>query len=377
MNLVSLFFFRRLVLGTWSLLVVGNALSGVSQELASNIRGNVDDANSESTATYRKALETFGGPTLVRVVARESSDLGIWTISSTFEERGIVLDWNEEKLTFLRPDSNEPTSIVTRNVYQITHTFGSTALRELQDNYVAEKYQEVLASAPKVIGSKAEGVKLARWEQKYVLSMLIESCKALDRWDAACTLFESLAKESPPDLFAATIPIPWFDSVAEIRDRDKIRPKAAVWLNEPNEFLQLLGACWLLDGELRGEAINSLKKLSRETKHPLVGPFASAQLWRTIPPAEFVKRQLPSARSLRDSIFLPAQAGPSLLLAERCNRGSEPELALQEWLRVVTIHGEQRALVHHAKKSAMDLLKATDRDEMANQVESLAGKILK
>jgi hypothetical protein len=96
-----------------------------------------------------------------------------------------------------------------------------------------------------------------------------------------------------------------------------------------------------------------------------------------MPPIEFVKRQLESARSLRDSVFLPAQAGPSLLLAERCNRGSEPELALQEWLRVVTIHPEQQALAYHAKKSAIDLLRSTDRSEMASQIESLAGKNLK
>jgi hypothetical protein len=313
----------------------------------------------------------------VRIATRERSDLGVWAVADTLEEQGIILDWNEEKLTLLRSNSDDPTSIVTRSVYQITHTFRSNVVSELQSNYATGKFQEVLTLAPKVIGSKAEGVKLARWEQKYVLSMLIESCKALDRWDTACTLFVSLAKESPPDLLAASIPIPWFDSVAEIRDRDKIRSNAALWLKEPNELVQLLGACWLLDGELRGDAINSLKKLSRESKHPLVSPFASAQLWRTMPPAEFVKRQLESARSLRDSVFLPAQAGPSLLLAERCNRGSEPELALQEWLRVVTIHPEQQALAYHAKKSAIDLLRSTDRSEMASQIESLAGKNLK
>ncbi|MFN7291683.1 MAG: hypothetical protein ACK5YR_14695 [Pirellula sp.] len=352
-------------------------MSCVSQDLYPNPRSSSDDGNSEATATYRKALETFSGPTFVRIATRERSDLGVWAVADTLEEQGIILDWNEEKLTLLRSNSDDPTSIVTRSVYQITHTFRSNVVSELQSNYATGKFQEVLTLAPKVIGSKAEGVKLARWEQKYVLSMLIESCKALDRWDTACTLFVSLAKESPPDLLAASIPIPWFDSVAEIRDRDKIRSNAALWLKEPNELVQLLGACWLLDGELRGDAINSLKKLSRESKHPLVSPFASAQLWRTMPPAEFVKRQLESARSLRDSVFLPAQAGPSLLLAERCNRGSEPELALQEWLRVVTIHPEQQALAYHAKKSAIDLLRSTDRSEMASQIESLAGKNLK
>ncbi|MCU0721736.1 MAG: hypothetical protein MUC83_18645 [Pirellula sp.] len=359
------------------MLISWSALPCISQELSLKSGSNSDAGNSEATATYRKALETFSGPTFVRFATRERTDLDVWAVADTREEQGIVLDWNEEKLTLLRPDSDEPTSIVTRSVYQITHTFRSNVVGELQANYAAGKFQEVLVSAPKVIGPKAEGIKLARWEQKYILSMLIESCKALDRWDPACSLFVSLAKESPPDLLAASIPIPWFDSVAEIRDRDKIRSNAALWLKEPNQLVQLLGACWLLDGELRGEAIDSLKRLSRESKHPLVGQFASAQLWRTLPPTEFAKRQLESARSLRDSIFLPAQAGPSLLLAERCNRGGETELALQEWLRVVTIHPEQRALADHAKKSAIDLLKSTDRGEMANQIESLAGKILK
>lgn len=377
MNLVSPFFFRCTVLGIWGSLISWTVLPCVSQELSPKPGFSSDDGNSEPSATYRKALETFSGPTVIRFATRERSDFGVWAIADTVEEHGIVLDWNEKKLTLLRSNSDEPTSIVTRSIYQFTHSFRSNVVTELQSNYAAGKFQEVMASAPKVIGSRAEGIKLARWEQKYVLSMLIESCKSLDRWDAACTLFVSLANESPPDLLAASIPIPWFDSVSEIRDRDKIRSNAILWLKEPNELVQLLGACWLLDGELRGEAVNSLKKLSRESKHPLVGQFASAQLWRTMPPTEFVKRQLESARSLRDSVFLPAQAGPSLLLAERCNRGSEPELALQEWLRVVTIHPEQRALAHHAKKSAIELLRSTDRDEMASQIESLAGKNLK
>ncbi len=288
-------------------------------------------------------------------------------MADTLVDQGIVLDWNEEKLTLLRSTSDEPTSLITRNVFQIRHVFKVSVVSELQANYNSGKFQEVLAAASKVLGTKAEGVKLARWEQKYVLGMLIESCKSLDRWDAACTLFLSLAKESPPDLLAASIPVPWFDSVAEIRDREKIRPNAALWLKDSNELIQLLGACWSLDGELRGEAVAALKKLARDSKRPLVSQYATAQLWRTMPPTEFVKRQLDSARSLRDNVFLPAQAGPTLLLAERCNRGSAPELALQEWLRVVTIHPEQHALANHAKKSAIDLLRSTDREAIANR----------
>ncbi|MCU0712231.1 MAG: hypothetical protein MUC43_09235 [Pirellula sp.] len=383
MNLVSSFFFRCMVLGLSVLAISWAAPMSVSQERATNSQSrSVEDdspgtGDSPVTATYRKALETFGGPSVIKIATRERTDLGVWTVSDVLEERGIVLDWNEEKLTLLRSTSDEPTSLITRNVFQIRHSFKSNVVSELQSNYASGKFQEALAFASKVLGTKAEGIKLARWEQKYVLGMLIESCKAVDRWDAACTLFVSLAKESPPDLLAASIPIPWFDSVAEIRDRDKIRTNAALWLKDPNELIQLLGACWLLDGELRGDAVATLKKLARDSERPLVNQFASAQLWRTMPPTEFVKRQLESARLLRDSVFLPAQAGPTLLLAERCNRGSQPELALQEWLRVVTIHPEQHALAYHAKRSAMDLLRSTDREEMANQIESLAGKILK
>ena len=367
MNLVSSFFFRYLMVGLIACSVISNAITGQSQELRAD----------SFTATYRKALESFGGPTIIRYAPRPRSDLSLWTTPESVDDQGIVLDWNEEKITLLRPNSDEPITIVTRGIYQISHTFRFARVNEFQTAYRDQRFQDALSMAPQIIGSKAEGIRLARWEQKLVLAMLIESCKSMDRWEPACTLFVSLAKDSPPDLLAAGIPIPWFDSVAEIRDRDQIRKLASTWLQDQNEMVKLIGASWLLDGELRDEAVAVLKSLSRDSKHPLVSPFATAQLWRTIPPAEFVNRQIKSARALRDSVFFPAQAGLTLLLAERCNRGGDPDLAVQEWVRVVTIHPEQSALANHAKQSALDLLKSTDREDLARLIDELAGKMSK
>lgn len=384
MSLVSSIFFALRSLAIGLVLVAWTTTQAASQDQIPG-RASVDGATvdgatvdgakaAETTATYRKALETFGGPAVFQFATRDRTDLGVWAIFPAVEERGIVLDWNDEKITILRADADEPTSIITRYVLRVSHKFRYPEVADLQSDFLAGRFQEVLAAAPKVVGSRAEGVKLARWEQKLILAMLVESCKSLERWETACSLFLSLAKESPPDLLAATIPLPWFDSLAEVRDRDRIRPNAANWLTDQNELVQLLGASWLLDGELRGEAMAALRRLSRDSKHVLVKQYAAAQLWRTVPPTVFVERQLEESRRLRDAIFLPAQAGPSLLIAERCSKGNASDLALQEWLRVVTIHSEQSSLANRARKSAIELLKSRNQEDMVRQIETLARK---
>jgi hypothetical protein len=374
MSLVSSIFFPLRYLAICLVLVAFTINQAISQDQIFG-RATVDGANApETTATYRKALDTFGGPSVFQFATRERTDLGVWAVFPAVEEEGIVLDWNDEKITILRASADEPTSIITRNVLRISHKFRYREVADLQSDFLAGRFQEVLGAAPKVVGSRAEGVKLARWEQKLILAMLVESCKSLERWETACSLFLSLAKESPPDLLAATIPLPWFDSVAEVWDRDRIRTNAVNWLTDQNELVQLLGASWLLDGELRGEAIVALRRLSRDSRHVLVKQFATAQLWRTVPPTVFVERQLEESRRLRDAIFLPAQAGPSLLIAERCRKGNASDLALQEWLRVVTIHPEQNSLANRARKSAIELLRSRNQEDMAGQIETLARK---
>jgi hypothetical protein len=359
MSRVSLFFF---------LFAVGSCL--VSCRLVA-----LADDLVPPTPTYKKALETFAGPSSVTISLANRSDLGMWTPPEMRQESGIILDWNEDKLLILRPSDHEPTSIITGTVLRVEHTFRNPNAQKLHESYLAQRFGEVIPLAGKVIGSKAEAPPLSRWEQKMVLAMVVESCRNNKRWEAGCTLFSSLAKQSPPALLAASIPIPWFDSTAEIPDRNALRTQSQTWINDPNEYLQLMGASWSLDGDQRTDAIMKLKALAKSSKTSLISDYASAQLWRTIPPNEFVNtQQVERNVALRDRMFLGAQAGPTLLLAERFNKAGATELALREWTRLVVLHPDQRFLSIIATNSALQILRTSNRQEEAAKLDALSRK---
>ena len=103
----------------------------------------------------------------------------------------------------------------------------------------------------------------------------------------------------------------------------------------------------------------------------MIVAYAKAQLWRTVPPAEILSDRYPRWLAERDKLLLPAQAGPTMLLAERLQQAGQANLAIPEWLRIATMHGDRYHLVTKAIPKAAEALRASGRTAEADRVQSL------
>ncbi|MFY7874675.1 MAG: hypothetical protein ACOVQM_04465, partial [Pirellula sp.] len=112
-----------------------------------------------------------------------------------------------------------------------------------------------------------------------------------------------------------------------------------------------------------------LDTLARQSKSTLVSKYAEAQLWRTTPPVELATKRVNRCYAVRDSLLLPLQAGPTMLLAERFSKANEKELALSEWMRVAMMHSEQYRLASHAAKQAAAVLRERSQSAEADALE--------
>ena len=211
---------------------------------------------------------------------------------------------------------------------------------------------------------------MPRWQQRVILAEMIESRSALGAPDAAGKLFSFLAKLNPPQLLIATIPIPWGSETLDA-NLPKIQRLAEEWILDENEAVQLMGAAWLLSGQKRAIAIESLENLAKNSKSQILRSYAKAQLWRTTPPAELISDRYPKWLAERDSLLLPIQAGPTMLLAERLAQAGQPVLAISEWLRIATLHADRYHLASKAILKAVAALRTLGRNEEAYKAELL------
>ena len=160
-------------------------------------------------------------------------------------------------------------------------------------------------------------------------------------------------------------------------DSPRIQPLAEEWINQELESAQLLGAAWLLVGTKRNLAIETLEQLARNSKSPVIMAYSKAQLWRTVPPAEILSDRYPRWLSERDKLMLPAQAGPTMLLAERLQQAGQSNLGIPEWLRIVTMHGDRYHLAIKAIPKATEALRSGGRNDEADRVQSLLDRYKK
>jgi hypothetical protein len=172
-------------------------------------------------------------------------------------------------------------------------------------------------------------------------------------------------------LLFASIPLPWGESAFADLDMAKIQALADEWIVQESESAKLLGAAWLVSGPKRALAIETLEQLSKSSKSPMIVAYAKAQLWRTVPPAEILSDRYPRWLAERDKLLLPAQAGPTMLLAERLQQAGQTNLAIPEWLRVATMHNDRYHLATKAIPKAAEALRSTGRTAEADRVQSL------
>ena len=219
-----------------------------------------------------------------------------WPPRELFEDQGVILEWNQQKLTIVRPNSKTVSTIIGDQVVRIEPAWSNDSAEKLHRMYCDRLFPAVLNNGKATIGSK-----LPLWEKLLILAEMIESASSLGKTVVAATLFSSLAKENSPELLLATIPISWGDEVLA-DDQVKLQGLAENWIKEEHEALQLMGASWLLSGSKRSMAVQKLELLAKNSKIRVISAYAKAQLWRTVPPAEIMSDRYTQWISQRDSL---------------------------------------------------------------------------
>jgi hypothetical protein len=356
-----LVFFSMTVAKLAILLAVG-CLHAYAQQSASSL---------EETELFRQAVDKFRGASRVTISDDDDSSFNRWDAPGSKQETGVILEWNAEKLFLVRPNDTKERSIYSPRVLRVEPVWENPLAEKLHELYSKQRWSEAIAIGPKVLGSKSEYPSTPRWQQKMLLAELVECRTSLGSWQKGAVLFHSLAlaKDSLPPLLATVIPIPWADSSVAIGDRKKLHELSEGWIRDSNELVKLMGAAWLLDSDQQKEAIATLDALARQSKSTLVSKYAEAQLWRTTPPVELATKRVNRCYAVRDSLLLPLQAGPTMLLAERFSKANEKELALSEWMRVAMMHSEQYRLASHAAKQAAAVLRERSQSAEADALE--------
>ena len=311
---------------------------------------------------YPLAKSKFGGESTLWIAEPGDTGLSRWDVRALFEEDGILLEWDSQKVVLVRPGAMKETTIPGDFVVRIEPAWFNESGEKIHRLFLDRQFQSVTK-----LGSDALKSGLPRWQQRLLITEIVESLSALGRTENACRVFAALAKENPPQLLLATIPIPWGEDNFVLAEG--LESNAAAWMADDAEPMQLMGAAWLLSGSKRAIAIETLEQLAKNAKLPMVGVYARAQLWRTVPPAQVISDRFPKWIAERDKLILPAQAGPTMLLAERLMTAGQPSLAISEWLRIATLHADRYHLATKAIRKAVAALRSLGRAEEADRVQ--------
>ncbi len=283
----------------------------------------------------------MGGPSRVWMLQPGDTGLSDFSTNRVSEDFGVIVSWDAKQLVLIRPGSSNRTTIGGDSVIRIEPGWKSPDFQQVHDSFCSRDFSTVITAGQKVL----KLTEIPQWQQRLVVAEMVEAATVMEKWQVAGQVFGFLAKDSPPQLLLSTIPLPWSDEAA--KNMDRIAGSAAKWMTDPNESMQLLGAGWGLSGNDRSTAIEILGRLSKSST-PVISAYAKCQLWRTVPPATVLSEHYAQWISQRDNIFFPAQAGPTMLLADRLERASQGAVAIPEWLRVSTLHADR---VYLAKKS--------------------------
>jgi hypothetical protein len=255
----------------------------------------------------------------------------------------VVVEWDPKKLTIVRRTGAGPTTYPGDQVIGIEPGWKLEEFARVHQLFVEEKFAEVVRQGQAAL--KLSGA--PRWQQRLLVAEMVQAASALGQWQVAGKVFGVLLQDDPPLLLLATIPMPWSNEV--LLAGKGMRDIALGWIDDPHPALQLLGGSWLLGGDMNARAIETLERLSR-SEAPLIAPYARAQLWRTIPPADILSSHYAKWVQERDSMPIVMQAGPSMLLAHRLEQSGSWELAVAEWLRIASLFADR----YHLKRTAIE-----------------------
>lgn len=313
------------------------------------IRASAQDP-SPMSELYRQALDKLGAESRIQWVESGETSLKRWEPGRTLELRGVLVEWEPDRLVLVRKDANGPTTFPGDLVVGIDPGWKEESFANVHQLFVQQQFSEVIRAGQAALKTPS----IPRWQQRLIVAEMVQSACVLGQWQVAGKVYGYLAQDTAPQLLMSVVPLPWSD---ELLSAGKgVRESAATWITSEDPELQLLGASWLIGSDQNAFAIETLQRLAGGESSWL-SSYAQAQLWRTIPPSEIESTYFGKWVALRDSMPIALQAGPTMLLGHRLEQAGAWELAVAEWLRIASLHPDR----YHLRDRAIDRATAACR----------------
>jgi len=312
------------------------------------------------TSTEVPAFESDGktdNATLVFIVSNDPAKSWAEAEPETIEAK--VLNFNSASIVYqLLPDlsmRNRPSNAVGKVIF-------SWATKDAVDADLAFRngqYPEVIRLGKAAISSG----KLPNWQQRFLVAKMVDSFWQINQKVIAGNLFLSLLKDSAPRLIYDSAPLLWQTTKVDAA----MTEAANAWLKDTeSKDAQLLGASWLLGTSGSSEAKSILENISQDSD-TFLARLATAQLWRIATPKDVATKYV-DWQSIRDSLPVPIQIGPTLAIADKLERASLPGQALQEYVRLIAIQENQPSILRLAQERAAEILRSLNRVDEANLI---------
>ena len=295
------------------------------------------------TRAFQEATERLGPSSKLVWAEPGSSSLERWNARSLLEIEGVIVSWEPKQLVLHKAEASGATTFPGDLVVGITPSWKSEAYSQAHQSFVERDFQKMIQQGQAALAQR----EIPRWQQRVLASEMVEASMAIDQFAIAAKVFSAISEEPSPALLFSRIPLPWTDELERVTPA--FAADAASWMDKESSAIKLLGAAWSLSGSQRLRAVEELKSLT-QSKDTLIADYAAVQLWRLAPADQILSSELDRWIEVRDSLILPLQAGPTALLATRLEQIGKVELALAEWLRILTLHSDRVSLVAKAKK---------------------------
>lgn len=173
------------------------------------------------------------------------------------------------------------------------------------------------------------------WAQRIIRSELVGQFALGGQIDDAALQYAEILSADRNSRFTYLVPLAWTTSTHRFG-------RANDWLDAKESIIQLMGASWLLETPSRAKAIQRLEKLAGDID-PRVSQLAMAQLWRAKTVVN--PKQVQRWQEMVEAMPREYRGGPRLVLGKLQARAGATEDALVGWMKVVTLHSDQPALV--------------------------------
>jgi len=299
---------------------------------------------SQETEYYLQAVERLGPASKLVWSEPGGHSLDRWRPRSLIVVQGVVVSWDVDKLVLIKPDSKGPTNFPGDLVVGIEPNWKAESYAQVHQLFVQRNFRQVLQKGQSALGLS----EIPRWQQRLLVSEMVDSAAAIEQFSVAARVFKVLAEDPGPELLMSRIPLPWSD------EWNRLTP---AWTQEVFELMssqttamRLLGASWSLGGPHRLEAIEVLKALAKSDTS-WIAAYSTIQLWRLSLPEEIL-----------------SERGPTMLLAHRLEQANQPKLAIAQWLRVASMHQDRYHLAEQAMGKGIDTARKLGDDQLAKTI---------